>query len=139
MLTKEQQERVKLLVAALRSKKYRQGKYGLSKYSRTAKRRKLCCLGVACEVARQNGLALRVHTDAAGWRYYDDSHAVLPQIVRDWFGFDRSDPLLQNETYADPVNASALNDNLNYKFPQIADAFERTYLKGANGAKDANS
>ena len=131
MLTKEQQERVRLLIAALRSKKYRQGKYGLSKYSRTEKRRKLCCLGVACEVARQNGLALKIHTDASGWLYYDDSHAVLPQIVRDWFGFDKQDPDLDTET-GNISTASGLNDNLDYKFPQIADAFERTYLKGAD-------
>lgn len=130
MLTKEQQERVKLLIAALRSKKYRQGKYGLSKYSRTEKRRKLCCLGVACEVARQNGLALKIHTDGAGWRHYDGSHAVLPQSVREWFGFEKADPnLIPSDDVA--YTASGLNDH-NYNFAQIADAFERTYLKGAD-------
>lgn len=133
MLTKEQKERVKLLVTALRSKKHRQGKYGLSNYSRTAKRRKLCCLGVACEVARQNGLDLNVRTDAAGWRHYDGSHAILPVSVREWFGFDRSDPVLLDATGTE-CTASNLNDNMDLNFDKIADAFERTFLKDANNA-----
>jgi len=131
MLTKEQQERVRLLVAALRSKKYRQGKYALSKYSRIAKRRKLCCLGVACEIARQNGLDLKIRTGSDGYRYYDRSHAVLPRAVQAWFGFDRSDPILINQNGGGST-ASGLNDNAGYNFSQIADAFERTFLKDNN-------
>lgn len=132
MLTHEQQERVRLLVTALRSGKYRQGKYSLVRYDAKAKKKKYCCLGVACEVARLGGLELSVRSEE-GLVSYDNHDSTLPESVQDWYGFDRTDPLL---IFDDDLEcASHLNDRMEgLKFGQIADAFERTYLSPSASA-----
>lgn len=136
MLTPEQKERVKLLVDALRSGKYRQTQYTLSKYDKESRRRKFCCLGVACEVAMQNGVELEYQRHQDGYGSYNNNSSCLPDVVKDWFGFDSFDPKLLdaegNEYYA-----TQLNDTLKLKFGKIADAFERTYLNEDRINEDA--
>jgi hypothetical protein len=53
-------ERVALLVEALESGQYEQGRWSLSKDG------KFCCLGVACEVARANGLSITIGSETFG-------------------------------------------------------------------------
>lgn len=134
-LTPEQQDRVRLLIAALRSGKYRQTKFGLNMYIKKAKKRKFCCLGVACEVARLSGLELKTVRDneeyADGQISYDGQAGVLPTSVQHWYGFDNHDPMVLLEDGTSTATATILNDFRGYKFGQIADAFERTYLNEA--------
>lgn len=113
-----------------------------------------CCLGVGCLVAEKavpNIMAPQ--RGAVGiidpWR-----KGTLPEEVREWFGFDSSDPVLlvlasdcpekyryqvdglngtewtpdQGEAPATRVEASSANDTWHLDFPTIAAAFRRTYL-----------
>jgi hypothetical protein len=132
-------ERVRLLVDALRSGGFAQGKGKLLKDG------EYCCLGVACVVAQHEGLPLRLNVpddqevefgDPANWDA-DHDYAQLPHSVRDWYGFDHIDPDLLGddpsaEFFSGPVilPASAWNDDYDRDFNWIADAFERTYLRG---------
>lgn len=123
--------RIRLLVEALRSGKYRQTTHKLARYDRKGRKKKYCCLGIACEVAYANGVPLkRVSTDSAVVYYDADNHGntyTLPKAVRDWYGFEFFDPDLIDES-GERDSASGLNDEKRYNFKRIADAFERTYL-----------
>lgn len=132
---------IKKWVQALRSGKYKQTKGSLKVADRH------CCLGVASEVYVQE-------TGKGGWSrssgcrgaaYIFESTAgnasiILPHVVMKWLGLDSHDPTLKLED-GEEVDASELNDGdltqeedrfirKPYTFDQIADAIERTYLKG---------
>jgi len=126
-------ERVRLLVDALRSGRFEQGIGALERNGRH------CCLGVACVVARENGLALTTGTDddavvfglgpVNSPEWSEDSRlAHLPRSVMEWYGFDDTCPDLDDGT-GDFESAVELNDHLRYDFDRIADAFERTFLR----------
>lgn len=135
------QERVKLLTDALRSDRFKQGRGTLARRRRDGQIEH-CCLGVACEIARENGLELAVdwHRNNPDIAEYQDqqgnsSMGGLPQGVLDWYGF--SDPprvLVQRVT--DDLDVSGLiehnayhaNDQLRLSFDQIAAGFDRKYL-----------
>lgn len=91
-------EAKELWLAALRSGKYEQGKYYL------LQNRKYCCLGVLCDVARENGVEL--HTEVLKKRratdrkfnqttYFDTRSSQLPTKVQDWAGLDDSLPSVE--------------------------------------------
>lgn len=120
-------ERVRLLITALRSKKYRQGRYALNQYDKKAQKRKLCCLGVACEVARLAGLEVQTKKLEDGTIAYDGDDATLPLSVMAWYGFEHRDPMLR-VTDNNVIHASIANDYSKLTYSQIAAAFERTYL-----------
>src|SRR4051812_31133925 len=88
-------ERVKLLVDALRSGEYEQGRSYLRQDD------SFCCLGVACEVARKNGLEgnWELSNYGAGIQTFGNreysSIAMLPAAVIYWYGFDGEDPRLR--------------------------------------------
>lgn len=132
-------ERIRLLVDALRSGKYRQGRGRLARYYKATKKVKYCCLGVACEVARDNGLEMQRTYDALYNEYNyilsptDRDSSLLPLGVQEWFGFGSSSPYLKvdQNKFFNTESASALNDSRGFSFLQIADAFERTYLTDA--------
>lgn len=78
---------VRGLVAALRSGSYPQGFKYLNKDG------KMCCLGVACEVAIAGGLELKrekrnANDKVAYVQGFWSSATVLPTPVISWFGFD---------------------------------------------------
>lgn len=121
-------ERVKLLVDALRSGDFKQARNRLRDDDN-----KMCCLGVACEVARIS--------DAVGYwsnrafvlssASYDYSTSTLPSGVAEWYGFSDIDPDLDRvdtDGYSRTVSATTMNDEDQADFKTIADAFERTYL-----------
>lgn len=129
------QERVRLLVDALRSGQYQQAKGNL------ANEDGYCCLGVACEVARINGLPLEMEKTPnirQGWEmFYNDENLLLPTEVREWYGFERRDGAAPWESPNNPtildidgraLMAAHCNDVLEWDFTRIADGFERTYL-----------
>ena len=133
-------DRVRLLVDALRSGEFEQGRGRLNRDD------ELCCLGVACVVAQRAGLALRAYTDEDGDVHYgrdddgwkdEEDYAQLPRSVQEWYGFEFNDPELRaavDGEHEDTYQASTLNDDYAYDFAQIADAFERTFLLGEENA-----
>lgn len=101
----------KLWVEALRSGKYKQVTDALEN------RHGQCCLGVACRVAIDNGLALRVNADGAV-TYFGDDTAELPRAVKEWLGLATS-----YGRFDDLTSLVALNDN-GSSFDMIADIIE---------------
>lgn len=67
-------------VAALRSKKYTQGKDCLAQHDQ------FCCLGVLCELAIENGVPLVKTEGSSGLTHYDGSSTYLPLSVKKWIG-----------------------------------------------------
>ena len=111
----EQKDRIRLLVAALRSGQWKQGTGNLcaippesgpiEEFDATAQRiqqeGELCCLGVACEIAVADGVELERTADGEISRIhyrelatFNGSAEQLPSLVRDWFGLGFRDPLL---------------------------------------------
>jgi hypothetical protein len=147
-------ERIQLFTAALRSGRFQQGTGALAR--RIDGTWQYCCLGVACEVAAENGLDLP-HEDTASagggvLRHYTHSgrvtkdpfddfvnYVVLPASVSDWYGFDNHDPDLNfddigevlGEVRREPVSAAEANDGHGKNFAEIADAFDATYVGSA--------
>jgi hypothetical protein len=130
-------ERVRLLVDALRSGRFEQGK------GRLAKDDMYCCLGVACVVAQENGLALTTKVNSDGDVLFglgevatpawgaDSNSTHLPSSVQNWYGFGDSDPSLLDAEGHVLGDATQLNDEFEYDFARIADAFEHTFLREA--------
>jgi hypothetical protein len=121
-------ERVALLVAALRSGRFAQGRGALKRLNR------YCCLGVACVVAAENGLQLRAENFVNAVKFGDPddfvadaSWSLLPNTVRAWYGFVLDDPILTGEDGRNK-GAAVWNDDYARDFAWIADAFERTFL-----------
>lgn len=118
------QERVQLLVDALRSGEYVQGYNQLC--SITPQRNKhYCCLGVACEVARKNGLDMHV-SEYADHLMFAGAVSVLPQIVQDWYGFEEPSPRLA--IAGESWTAITWNDDFEKSFDELAQAFEDNFL-----------
>lgn len=111
-----------------------------------------CCLGVACEVAIENGLVLEREVDDMGVHGVverfrtpggdeDDENAwqssFLPGPVVRWFGLDSMSPVV---TYmvldpfeAEPdqetvISLATLNDNSDRTFPEIAAIVRENFL-----------
>jgi hypothetical protein len=118
--------RLRNFLAALRSGKYLQSHGELAGRDTEAEPWKYCCLGVACEVAVQDGLRLDVK-ERQFKKYYNNEGGVLPPKVADWYGFNSTDPHLWSES-SEMHRASALNDRFKMGFEEIADAFEQTFL-----------
>lgn len=120
---------IKKWVAALRSGEFQQGRNFLSQEG------KFCCLGVACVLAKRDGLPVEVkYCSCSGCDgkavVYDGDTAILPPSVRDWLGLDERDP---HATYAgESYKLSRLNDDGGFNFADIADIIERSYLPGAS-------
>jgi len=115
MANKPVKSRIKKLIAALRSGKYRQTTGALRKGNR------FCCLGVACEVHRKATGKGRWRHIQGNWEYKKEI-SLLPTDVSKWFGITR-DPLLGGPS------AASLNDMDKADFPYIADQFEKTFIK----------
>lgn len=112
----EQKDHRKLWINALRSGNYKQGKYRLRSVDN-----KYCCLGVACEVAFQNGVQLQIRHHFHLY-FYDENDGYPPMIVRDFFGL-----ITEAGDYVQDNNLSSLstdNDTLNYNFDEIANIIE---------------
>lgn len=136
-------ENMRLFIEALRSGEFRQGLSTLAGKKARDEHWKYCCLGVACEIAIRNGAVVQVreeeitygdHVDRF-YRLYEGTSTVLPAPVREWLGLiaDEADPqLLTGFDNMHKLHATNLNDNYGWTFEQIADAFERTFLKENN-------
>lgn len=132
-------ERVKLLVDALRSGDFEQANNMLRTKNDT-----YCCLGVACEVARLNGIGIEWDKKEQGcdcedcrdnrWNF-NGSNEALGSDVADWYGFPvdgafANDPQIGDDEFGNAVSMIRANDDLGWDFKKIADAVEKKYLKG---------
>src|ERR1700733_11909656 len=125
---KPNKERIKKLVQALKSGKYKQTD-GCLRYGD-----EFCCLGVACDIYAKE-------TKEYDWKIIDSDYFfvneanILPKIVQEWYGFEHEDPYITsgNTTIAeDPYitaakTAAGLNDS-HVDFTTIAELFEEKYL-----------
>jgi hypothetical protein len=117
-------ERVGLLVDALRSGEYQQGRGYLTKDGRD------CCLGVACKVAIKNGLDIQSTADeynkiVSYGTDEDNSTSILPGCVAKWYGFEDDNPnnpiiVIDGKRFA----AAEHNDSDKQPFDKIADGFK---------------
>ena len=109
-------ENAKKWVADLRSGKYKQGKGSLNCDG------KLCCLGVACEVAIQNGVKVQVIKTKIDDASYDGGFGFLPESVRDWLGLRTVDGEYKTGD-CHYTSLAKLNDK-GKTFAEIADIIE---------------
>lgn len=112
MLTENQ----KKWVAALRSGKYKQGRYFLNSEG------KFCCLGVACEVAIENGVELTKETvldsDNVACIAYNGEYQYLPTPVIQWLGLSYNSRHINAGSYLVLLNDSSTT------FDKIAELIE---------------
>lgn len=106
------------LIEALRSGKYKQTRRALHDENG------YCCLGVACEVAIENGVSIKRLSPSQNRRIsytYNGESAILPSIVQEYFGFNDN-----NGGYEyDGSNVSLTDDNdWGKTFDEIADIIE---------------
>lgn len=89
-----------------------------------------CCLGVACDVARKNGVELTVtYEEDSDEERFDDEIAFLPDKVAEWLGVDSCNPMLVDTT-GFAWSATEWNDGKTAEFPEIGKAIESTWLTG---------
>lgn len=130
-------DRVRLLVDALRSGDYRQGTNMLRTLDD-----KYCCLGVACEVARLNGIGIEwgmveptcscSDCSALRWQFAGSTESLRLDVAG-WYGFPgethvAEDPVIGKLEDNTPVTMIRANDDWRWTFDQIADAVEATFL-----------
>ena len=123
-------DKVQLWVDALRSGKYVQGTGGLAIQPDPREPAQFCCLGVACEVAIEDGLNLRkVHKTGPLYFEYGEGGmgGFLPAEVKAWIGADGDSPCVNYGDDMEPL--TMLNDVVGLGFNEIADLIEATYLK----------
>lgn len=127
-------ERTKLLVNGLRSGRFPQisAQLGIAEDTVAFEVGGFCCLGVACEVAIENGLEISKTINADGVISYDGSAEILPESVKAWYGFDDTNPKLCEIKYStgeiNEIDATEANDEKSWDFQQIALAFEQWYV-----------
>lgn len=118
-------------LAALRSGEYRQGKHVLHNVDENT----YCCLGVLCDLAVKAAATVADETvyngtitgEATKFGQPDenacaDGVTVLPYAVMEWAGISSENPWTSE---AGESELAQLNDDYDYKFPQLADVIER--------------
>ena len=103
----------KLWLEALESGRYQQGKFALAVLDKN-KPLRYCCLGVACEVARENGVDLKVN-QIRDRLYYNGDTLCLPLVVINWLGLSTNTGEFENDQ-----SLTSINDD-GATFEEIAD------------------
>lgn len=119
---KQQKAHRQLWIKELRETTKKQGKFALHNILEDS----YCCLGIACEVAIANGVAVK-KTDAGNSTEYDSRTGGLPESVRQWLGLDIDTGHFEKSLeIGDQLIGSlvSLNDNTDWTFKQIADLIE---------------
>lgn len=120
-MTARQKKNLTEWVAALRSGKYKQGKFNLCKND------EYCCLGVACEIKRK-----LEDTPTKGYkmkRNKINKSSLMPDHLwfKRTFGFDACEELFKGKK--DKSVLSNLNDQDGLSFKRIATLIENKFLK----------
>lgn len=113
---------VQLWLKALRSGKYLQAQMKLkdsrmyNPETETCNLVGYCCLGVACEVAKQQGVI----------KDFRGRQGLLPVVVRDWLGLSTTSGEFESEgEFSGYDSLVYLNDEKELSFKQIANVIER--------------
>jgi len=123
-----------LWVKGLRSNRFKQATNALAIRRNPDGEWGHCCLGVACEIAIENGLPMKVEvigdvegSQAKTFGKYDDQ-SVLPVEVATWLGVSDRNPMLKTQGEAfHAYSAAGLNDTHGYTYEQIAQCIIDTY------------
>lgn len=126
---------MRLVVAALRSGKYLQGRGRLKCISNDGTPIGYCCMGVMCEVAIEKGVELDVQflwlNDFSRAVRFDGSPTFLRTKVIEWLGVhDNGEPdqdLVIGKDGNEMISAAYANDELKWDFKQIAASMEAYY------------
>lgn len=88
---------------------------------------KMCCLGVLCEIAIEQGLDVVVadRGDGTGSLTYDNDPTYLPASVQIWAGIDKHNPFYVDEAGED-IYLAVLNDR-GISFKEIAYHIEKEF------------
>lgn len=114
-------ENIQKWVEALESGKYKQGTSRLRRIDNS-----YCCLGVACQVALENGLEIDLRKDVDDYSYDRDS-CTLPKKVHNWLGIINEGGYFGNIEFKDGSNAIRVND-AGMSFVEIAQKIRKTFL-----------
>lgn len=133
-------EVMKKWVDALRFGNYRQATGTLREVSDSGPA--YCCLGVLCELHRQEhnadnadyhytwgeGISQSLNKSAA----YADQCDILPHSVRQWAGLHDRNPLVKVEIYSDEEDEgryeiTELNDEIGWSFEELAATIEKQW------------
>lgn len=108
-------------IAALHSGKYVQGRTYLRGTDNT-----FCCLGVLCQVAIEEGVALRVTAHEYAYQYGDEEAiGSLPKEVRTWADCT-ANPIVVFPRDDSRNTLSSINDMTNLGFHAIADMIDES-------------
>jgi hypothetical protein len=126
-------ENMRVVVAALRTDRFKQGQGNLAQ--KHDGQWLHCCLGVACEIAIESGVVLGVQerTSTITRKLFGGSGGHLPVEVQRWLGVRNDNLSVKDEHgYTDAVSA---NDSDGWSFEMIADGLEKAYglLEGGDG------
>lgn len=114
---KQLTEPQKAWISALRSGEYKQGRTTLHRGTG-----EMCCLGIACALASQNGVQLKTsHED--GNIVYNGRIALPPPEVVQWIGLNDKFGSLNDARLGDDYSLAAANDS-GATFSEIADFIE---------------
>lgn len=113
---------MKKWVKALRSGKYKQGRNNLQGP------RGFCCLGVLCEIAKEEGVGVRTYASGS----LLGENIIDQPDVRDWSGMKDENGKLPRNAYVTYGKKgylaralTELNDEAEYSFREIAKVIER--------------
>lgn len=126
---------MRLVVAALRSGKYPQGRGMLKQVTPDGTALGYCCMGVMCEVAMEHGVAIETAlvpvNDAVSKVTFNGSTAFLRGNVLAWLGVcDNGEldcDLIIGKDGILVILAAHANDDLKWDFEQIAASMEEYY------------
>ena len=123
-------------VKALRSGDYKRGRRALHMVTGNASQ--FCCLGVACELYRQEVGGEWVpddpHRQVFKVGLFDADTQLLPPPVRDWLGIKTTDGDFSPTGGGASRSLTQLNDSYDFDFCKIADVIE-SRPKGLFNAK----
>lgn len=128
-------ENMRLVVAALRSGKYPQGRGMLKQVTPDGTALGYCCMGVMCEVAMEHGVAIETAlvpvNDAVSKVTFDGGTAFLRGNVIGWLGVGNNGELDRDLVIGkdgnEEITAAFANDQLGWDFLRIAASMEEYY------------
>lgn len=143
----EQEQRLDKALKNIEAGKYKKAKCTLELVDFSAdgqvECRANCCLGALTREAMEMGLEITEVPSSSGRRvYFDETMSILPAKVRDFYGFDASNPHItvrvEEEERADGdedevyLSCSELNDSgaygRDYDLPEVASIIRKNYL-----------
>jgi len=130
----ENREAIQKWVNALRSGRFIQRRGALR--IDVPHRSEYCCLGVACEVAIENGVDVKRKMETRvsdhgnvieSWAYDDEIYFLPPSVVK-WLGLKSRNPFVDYDKFPNGCPLTVANDGEFLSFGDIAEVIEKTFL-----------